>query len=107
MLTAKEENNLKTYLGFALKKKAVFVGVKMEELLKKKKATYLFILSSCNEKKKEELTSFQNDNPKLIIYHYLGDYNIKEVLGYEKLNAFIITDNNLASAIKNTLEADK
>ena len=46
MLTAKQINSLDAYFGFALRKKAIYVGQKMEEMLGKKKADFLLILPS-------------------------------------------------------------
>ena len=107
MLTAKQINSLDAYFGFALRKKAIYVGLKMEEMLGKKKADFLLILPSCTSKKEAELSRYQEKNPHLVIYRYTGSYDVKGMLGYELLNALCITDNNLASAIHKVLQEDK
>ncbi len=107
MLTDKQKQSLTSYLGFATRKKAIFVGMKMEEMLGKKKANYLFLLPSCTPKKEQQLAKYKEKNPKLIIFRYKGAFPIQEVLGYELLNAFVLTDDNLANAILSTLKADE
>ncbi len=107
MLTEKQINSLDAYFGFALKKRAIYVGQKMEEMLGKKKAGFLLLLPSCTAKKEEELSKYQEKNPHLVIYRYTGSYDVKAVLGYELLNAVCITDPHLASAIHKVLDEDK
>ncbi|MCR4699198.1 MAG: hypothetical protein K5762_07535 [Bacilli bacterium] len=107
MLTEKQINSLDAYFGFALRKRAVYVGQKMEEMLGKKKADFLLLLPSCTEKKEAELSKYQEKNPHLVIYRYTGSYDVKAILGYELLNAVCITDPNLASAIHKVLQEDK
>lgn len=107
MLTEKQINSLDAYFGFALRKRAVYVGQKMEEMLGKKKADFLLLLPSCTEKKEAELSKYQEKNPHLVIYRYTGSYDVKAILGYELLNAVCITDSNLASAIHKVLQEDK
>lgn len=105
MLNKEEENKLRTYLEFLLRKRDVFVGEKMNESLPKK-AKYLFILPDCNEKNVSNLLYYKTINADLTIVHYKGYFPIKDVLGYEKLNAFSTTDINLGKAIASILEKD-
>lgn len=105
MLNNEDKNKLKTYLEFLSRKRDVFVGEKMNESLPKK-AKYLFILQDCNEKNVANLLYYKKVNADLIVVHYKGSFPIKDVLGYEKLNAFSTTDINLGKAIASILEKD-
>ncbi len=107
MLTEKQIRSLDSYFGFAMKKRAVFVGMKMEELLSRKRVGFLLILPSCSSKKEEELRKYKEINPDLIVFRYCGkSYDVKKTLGYELLNAVAIKDCHLAKAIKDTLSLD-
>lgn len=107
MLQEKQIKSLKGYLGFTKRKRSIYVGLKMEEMLARKKACYLFLLPSCSEKKEEELSHYQDNNPDLVIYRYQGKaVDLKEMLGYELLNAFCVSDVHLAKAILDVLKAD-
>ncbi len=107
MLSEKQKQKLDTYFGFAMKKKAVYVGLKMEEMLSRKRLEFLLILPSCTDKKAEELSHYQTINPNLVIFRYTGyGYDVKSILGYDLLNAVGIKDVHLAKAIKGLLEED-
>lgn len=107
MLDEKQIKSLQAYFGFAKKKHALFVGMKMEEMLSRKKARYLLLLPDCTEKKAEELSHYQKDFPELNIYHYKGNFDVKGLVGYELLNALCITDDHLGNAIFDTLRQEK
>ncbi len=107
MLSKENEQRLNSYLGFALRKKAIYVGLKMEEMIVKRKANYLILLPSCTEKKEEHFLKLKEKNSSLTIFRYQGNFEIKEILGYELLNAFVVTDDHLAKAIISTLQDDK
>lgn len=107
MLSDQNKQKLDTYFGFAMKKKAVYVGLKMEELLSRKRLDFLLVLPSCTDKKFEELSHYQSINPNLVIFRYTGSgYDVKSILGYELLNAVGIKDVHLAKAIRTLLEED-
>lgn len=107
MLTDKQKQSLDSYFGFAKRKKAIFVGMKMEEMIARKKSSFVLLLPSCSLKKEEELRHYSEKNPDLVFFRYQGSsYDIKEVLGYELLNALTITDCHLAKAIKEVLSED-
>ncbi len=107
MLSENQKKKLDTYFGFAMKKKAVYVGMKMEELLSRKRLDTLLLLPSISDKKKEELEHYKALNPNLVIFHYQGeDYDIKSILGYDLLNACGIKDAHLYKAIVDILKED-
>lgn len=107
MLSEVQIKKLDTYFGFAMKKRAIYVGLKMEEMVERKKLNYIVVLPTCSEKKFDEISSYRSKNPNLVIFRYTGDgYSIRSILGYEMLNAVGVDDINLAKAIQSLLEED-
>lgn len=106
MLSDKEVSLLKTYFGFANKKKAILVGEKMDEYLSKNKSCYFLILPDCNLKRRVYLEEMVKDKMNVITMIYSGNINLNEYVQYERLNAIVITDINLGKAIFSILEEE-
>jgi ribosomal protein L30E len=108
MLSENQIRKLDSYFGFALRKRAIYVGMKMEEMLARKRLDFVLVLPSCSEKKELDLSHYKKDNPNLVIYRYEGtSYDVKSVLGFELLNAVGIKDPHLSKAIQSILMEDK
>lgn len=100
------EKKLSAYLGFAEKKRSVYVGMKLEEMLSLNKIALLVILKECSDKNEEKLLAIA---PKDKVFHHIryeGSFDCKSCLGFEKLKAFGVKDVSLAKAIYETMQKE-
>lgn len=95
------EKKIDTYIGLSLRKGALYVGRQLEEMLVRKKISLLVILPCCPSKTEKHLTDISIGSD---LVKYQGSMNLALSCGYEALNAFGISDRNLASALKKHLE---
>lgn len=108
-MTETMEKKLTAYFGFAMRKRATVVGLKLEEMLMKNKVSLLIILDSCSTKNEEKLLRLISDKSSCKHIRYRGTFDVKGILGYENLNAVGIKDVSLAAAIYDVmiLETEK
>ncbi len=102
MTLEEKKNKLDAYFGFALRKRSVYVGMKLEEALASKRVSLLLILPECSEKNEEKLRLHASDNPDILILRVDADYDVKSTLGFETLKACGIKDRHLSRAIYDT-----
>ena len=100
------ENKLSAYLGFAQKKRSIYVGMKLEEKLSLSKIALLVILPECSEKIEEKLLHIAPQDKVFHSIRYTGSFNLKTCLGYDKLKAFGVKDVSLAKAIYETMKKE-
>ena len=71
------ENKLSAYLGFAQKKRSIYVGMKLEEKLSLSKIALLVILPECSEKNEEKLLHIA---PQDKVFHSIRyTFGVKDV----------------------------
>ncbi len=97
-------NKLSAYLGFAKKKKSIYVGMKLEEMLSLSKIALLVILPECSQKNEEKLLRIASQDKIFHSIRYQGSFDVKTCLGFEKLKAFGIKDVSLAKAVYETMK---
>lgn len=94
------EKKIDSYIGLSVRSGSLFVGKKLEEMIAKKKISLVVILPSCPTKTKQHLLNSIQSIPCI---EYKGTFNLAISCGYESLNAFGISDKNLASVLKEHL----
>ena len=88
-----------------MKSKSVFVGMKLDEMLQKKKIRALIVLPSCQEKDIQRYKQFQSQKNVKVLF-YKGKQNLGLLLGHEHLKAFGIKDSHLGDALIAELEKE-
>lgn len=89
-----------SYIGFARRKKAFFIGNQLEERIIKKQICLLVILPSCSKHREEHYKRLLSAEDIVILTEDINS----ETLGLKKpICAFGISDKNLAGAIKSQL----
>lgn len=101
------ENKYNAYFGFAKKKRSIYVGMKLEEMIKEHKIALVIFLSECSEKSEAHLCSLIKDDSVIKTIRYEGFYDIKNALGFDLLKAIGIKDVSLANAIYNTMREEQ
>ncbi len=99
-------NKLSAYLGFAKKKKSIYVGMKLEEMLSLSKIALLVILPECSTKNEEKLLRIAPTDKLFQSIRYQGSFDVKACLGFDKLKAFGVKDVSLAKAIYETMKRE-
>jgi hypothetical protein len=102
MTSEEKTNKLTAYFGFALRKKSIFVGMKLEEALARKRVALLLILPECSKKNEEKLKFHASVNPDCRVLRVDESFSVKAILGFERLKALGIKDQHLAKAIYET-----
>ncbi len=94
------EQKVISYIGFARRKKAFFIGNQLEDKIVKNQIYLLVILPSCSKHREEHYQRLLRSKAIVIL-----DEDIEpNTLGLKKpICAFGISDINLAGAIKSTL----
>lgn len=105
-MTEEIEKKLAAYFGFASRKRATVVGLKLEELLVKNKVALVIVLPECSTKNEEKLIRLIRDEKNCKHIRYTGSFDVKGQLGYEKLKAVGIMDSSLAAAIYETMKLE-
>ncbi len=100
------EKKLSAYLGFAEKKRSVFVGMKLEEMLSQNKIALLVVLKECSPKNEEKLLSVAPQDKVFRHIRYEGSFDCKTCLGFDKLKAFGVKDVSLSKAIYETMQKE-
>lgn len=89
-------NKAKTYVGFAIKSRAIKFGV--DDICKCKNAELVIVSDSLQESSMKKITSFAEKNRKDLFKLSLDDF--ENLLDNKSVKAFAILDKNLAIAIK-------
>ena len=92
-------NKAKTYLGFAIKSRAVKFGV--DDISKCKKAELILVSDSLRESSFNKITKFSTQNNIDLLK--IGLENFEDLLDNKSVKAVAILDKNLALAIKKNL----
>ena len=89
-------NKAKTYVGFAMKSRAIKFGV--DDICKCKAAELVIVSDSLQESSLKKITAFAEKNRKELFKLSLDDF--ENLLDNKSVKAFAILDKNLAMAIK-------
>lgn len=92
-------NKAKTYIGFAIKSRAIKFGV--DDILKSKKCKLVLVSELLQESSFNKITKFCNQ--KNIDLLKIGLENFENLLDNKSVKAVAILDDNLALAIKKNL----
>ena len=94
-----EINKAKTYIGFAIKSRAIKYGI--DDICKCKKAELIIVSSSLQESSTKKVTAFATQNRIDLLNLSLDDF--ENLLDNKNVKAVAILDKNLALAIKKNL----
>lgn len=92
-------NKAKTYIGFAIKSRAIKFGV--DDILKSRKCKLVLVSELLQESSFNKITKFCNQ--KNIDLLKIGLENFENLLDNKSVKAVAILDDNLALAIKKNL----
>lgn len=92
-------NKAKTYIGFAIKSRAIKFGV--DDILKSKRCKLVLVSELLQESSFNKITKFCNQ--KNIDLLKIGLENFENLLDNKSVKAVAILDDNLALAIKKNL----
>lgn len=92
-------NKAKTYIGFAIKSRAIKFGV--DDILKSKRCKLVLVSEMLQESSFNKITKFCNQ--KNIDLLKIGLENFENLLDNKSVKAVAILDDNLALAIKKNL----
>ena len=94
-----EINKAKSYLGFAIKSRAIKFGV--DDILKMKSAKLIIVSDDLKESSEKKVLSYSQKNNIELLKLTLDDF--QKLLDNNNIKAVAITDENLAAQIKKNL----
>ncbi len=94
-----EINKAKSYLGFAIKSRAIKFGV--DDIIKMKSAKLIIVSDELKESSEKKILSYSQKNIIELLKLTLDDF--QKLLDNNNIKAVAITDENLAAQIKKNL----
>lgn len=94
-----EINKAKSYLGFAIKSRAIKFGV--DDIIKMKSAKLIIVSDELKESSEKKVLSYSQKNNIELLKLTLDDF--QKLLDNNNIKAVAITDENLAAQIKKNL----
>ena len=94
-----EINKAKSYLGFAIKSRAIKFGV--DDIIKMKSAKLIIVSDELKESSEKKILSYSQKNNIELLKLTLDDF--QKLLDNNNIKAVAITDENLAAQIKKNL----
>ena len=91
-------NKIKSYIGFAVKSRAIVYGI---DSIKEKKVKVIFFSESISESSKNSCEKIANKNE--CNYYQLTEEQMLELTQNNKIKAFAITNSDLAIAIEKNM----
>ncbi|MFA6830135.1 MAG: hypothetical protein WCR67_05480 [Bacilli bacterium] len=107
MLNELDYKRLDSYFGFARRKRALFVGLELDDKIIRNKVCLLLILKDCSQRSHDELLRLANDAKNVCVMEYSGNYPVPLSVGYKSLKAVGVTDPYLSKEIRQLLLKDE